>query len=233
MTTHAISSVIRPAARVSFRVKDPGSALTHFIALCACILATPAMLVNASLRGIGLAGQVSLSVFLLSAILLYGASTAYHSFDISPRGNLALKRLDHMMIFVLIAGTYTPFCVLAVGGAAGVRLLVLIWALALVGILFKACWVKCPRWVSSVVYIAMGWACVGELPRIWSGISVSAFVWLLLGGLFYTVGGIIYALKLPVFNARFPHFGSHEVFHLFVMAGTACHFVLLWLLCAG
>lgn len=210
-----------------FRAKDPGSALTHFIGFCAAIVATPWLLVRASVQGVGLAGMVSLSVFMLSMILLYGASTTYHSLDVNPKVNKRLKKIDHMMIFILIAGTYTPFCTLVLGGNAGRRLLITVWAIALAGLVLKACWVTCPKWFSSVIYIAMGWACVSDIPLIFSTASAPVFGWLLAGGLFYTVGGVIYAMKLKVFNSRFRYFGSHELFHVFVMAGSLCHYVML------
>ena len=210
-----------------FRAKDPGSALTHFIGFCAAIVATPWLLVRASVQGVGLAGMVSLSVFLLSMILLYGASTTYHTLDVNPKVNKRLKKIDHMMIFVLIAGTYTPFCTLVLGGSAGKRLLIAVWAIALAGLVLKACWVTCPKWFSSVIYIAMGWACVSDIPLIFSTATPSVFGWLLAGGLFYTVGGVIYAMKLKVFNSRFRNFGSHELFHVFVMAGSLCYYIMM------
>lgn len=215
-----------------FRAKNPGSALTHGLAFCASVAATPWLLIHAGLAGIGFSGLVSLSVFLLSMTLLYGASTAYHALDISPRTNRVLKKLDHCSVFVLIAGTYTPFCVLVLGGAAGRRLLITVWCIALAGMLFKLCWVTCPKYVSSVIYIALGWACAADIPLIRAEASHEVFAWLLAGGLFYTVGGVIYALKLKALDDRFPNFGTHELFHVFVMAGSLCHYVML-LCCVG
>ncbi len=210
-----------------FRAKDPASALTHFIGLVAAIFATPVLLVHASAAGVGQVGMIALSVFMISMILLYGASSTYHAFNVNETVNRRLRKIDHMMIFVLIAGTYTPFCVLVVGGAAGWRLLAAVWGIALAGIALKACWVTCPKWFSSVIYIAMGWACAADLPAIYAASKGPVFGLLLAGGLLYTVGGVIYALKLKVFNTRCPGFGSHEVFHLFVMAGSACHYAMM------
>ena len=165
---------------------------------------------------------------MISMILLYGASTSYHSFDISEKANLRLKRLDHMMIFVLIAGSYTPVCLTVLRGSIGMRLLAIVWGLAIVGMIFKLLWVTCPKWVSSVIYIAMGWVCVLAMPQLVAGLSFGAFMWLLAGGLFYTVGGVIYAMKFPVFHNRFRYFGCHELFHVFVMAGSLCHFIVMY-----
>ena len=201
-----------------FRVKDPGSAATHFIGFLAAVLMTPVLLVHAAGNG----------VFMISMILLYGASTSYHSFDISEKANLRLKRLDHMMIFVLIAGSYTPVCLTVLRGSIGMRLLAIVWGLAIVGMIFKLLWVTCPKWVSSVIYIAMGWVCVLAMPQLVAGLSFGAFMWLLAGGLFYTVGGVIYAMKFPVFHNRFQYFGCHERFLVFVMAGSLCHFIVMY-----
>ncbi|MDD4850535.1 MAG: hemolysin III family protein, partial [Gemmiger sp.] len=116
----------------------------------------------------------------------------------------------------------------ALQGPTGNRLLVLVWALALVGMVSKAIWVGCPKWFSSVIYIGMGWVCLLAFPQILARFSPGAFGWLLAGGIVYTVGGIIYALKLSLFNAKSPYFGSHEVFHLFVMGGSACHYLFMY-----
>lgn len=215
------------AAPRSFRIKDPGSAATHFIAFLGAIFLTPPLLTHAAARGASTAAMASLSVFMLSMVLLYGASTAYHSFQLSPRGNRLLQKLDHMMIFVLIAGSYTPVCVVALG-EGGRRLLLLVWGIALAGMALKFCWITCPKWFSSVVYIGMGWVCLLALPEIYASLGRTGFLWLLLGGLLYTVGGVIYALKLAAFNRRCPRFGSHEVFHVFVMLGSLCHYICMF-----
>lgn len=210
-----------------FHVKDPGSAATHFIAFCATLVAAPVLLrAGAHLPG---RERLSLMAFLASMALLYAASTTYHTLDINPKVNRRLKKLDHMMIFVLIAGTYTPYCTIVLGGEAGKRLLITVWAIALAGILLKACWVTCPKWFSSLIYIALGWACIMDVGAFYAAASPATFGLLLLGGVLYTVGGVIYALKLKVFNARFPQFGSHEVFHVFVMLGSLCHYLSLLL----
>ena len=133
-----------------------------------------------------------------------------------------------MMISVLIAGSYTPVCLIVLKGKTGIILLSIVWAIAIAGILIKAFWVYCPKWVSSVLYIGMGWTCVLAFTQILNNMSPAAFGWLLAGGIIYTVGGVIYALKLPIFNSRHKNFGSHEIFHLFVMGGSACHFVVMY-----
>lgn len=136
--------------------------------------------------------------------------------------------MDHMMIFILIAGTYTPICMVVLGDQTGWMMLALVWGIALAGIIIKACWITCPKWFSSVIYIAMGWVCVLAFSKIVKALPPEAFGWLLAGGIIYTAGGIIYALKLPIFNSKHKYFGSHEIFHLFVMGGSFCHYVMMY-----
>ena len=210
-----------------FKLKDPGSAITHFIGmLMAMFAATP--LILRAMRAPDTVHVISLSIFIVSMILLYAASTTYHTFDLSERTNKILKKLDHCMIFVLIAGSYTPICLIVLHGRTGLMLLALVWSIAILGIIFKLCWVTCPKWVSSVLYIAMGWVCVLAFTQILNSLPAAAFNWLLAGGIIYTVGGIIYALKLPIFNAHHKYFGSHEIFNLCVMSGSICHFIMMF-----
>ena len=209
-----------------FRVRDPISALTHFIAFLCAIPATSVLLIHGACQGAELPALISLGIFMVSMVLLYGASTAYHTFELSDRGNKRLKKIDHTMIFFLIAGSYTPVCVVTLPGLAGMRLLGLVWSLAAAGMIFKLCWVTCPKWVSSVIYIAMGWSCLTAMPQILAELSGAAFGWLLLGGILYTVGGVIYACKIRLFDSHL--FGCHEIFHLFVMGGSLCHYIFMY-----
>lgn len=208
-------------------IKDPGSAITHFIGMVMAIPAAIPLLIKAARQSDPLY-IVAMGVYALSLILLYTASTAYHTFDRSERINTILKKIDHMMISVLIAGSYTPICLLVLEKKTGLVLLGIVWGVALIGILIKAFWVYCPKWVSSVLYIGMGWTCVLAFGQIFHAMSPAGFGWLLAGGIIYTVGGIIYALKLSVFNNRHKYFGSHEIFHLFVMGGSLCHYIVMY-----
>lgn len=210
-------------------IKDPGSAITHFVGMLMAIFAAIPLLIQAAKERDSVY-LISLTVYAISMVLLYAASTTYHTFDISKKVNTILKKIDHMMIFVLIAGSYTPICLLVLDRNIGIPLLMLVWGIAIVGILIKAFWVYCPKWVSSVLYIGMGWTCVLAFGQMLNGLSRAEFGWLLAGGIIYTIGGIIYALKLPIFNMKHKNFGSHEIFHLFVMGGSACHFVVMYLL---
>lgn len=208
-------------------LKDPGSAITHFIGMLMAIFAAIPLLIKAAHEPSRIY-VVSLAIYAVSLILLYAASTTYHTFDLSEKVNTVLKKIDHMMIFVLIAGSYTPICLLVLNQPSGYFMLALVWGIAIVGILIKAFWVFCPKWVSSVLYIGMGWTCVLAFTQILNNMSRPAFLWLLAGGIIYTIGGIIYALKVPIFDSKHKNFGSHEIFHLFVMGGSACHFVLMY-----
>lgn len=208
-------------------VKDPGSAITHFIGMLMAVFATVPLIIKATHEPSPIY-VVSIAIYAASLILLYAASTTYHTFDRSEKVNTILKKIDHMMISVLIAGSYTPICLLVLGGRLGIILLAIVWSIAIAGILIKAFWVYCPKWVSSVLYIGMGWTCVLAFTQLLNSMSPAAFGWLLAGGLIYTVGGIIYALKLPIFNMKHKDFGSHEIFHLFVMGGSICHFVVMY-----
>ena len=208
-------------------IKEPGSAITHFIGMLMAIFAAVPLLIKAAHEPSRIY-VISLAIYAASLILLYAASTTYHTFDISKKVNTILKKIDHMMISVLIAGSYTPVCLIVLKGKTGIILLSIVWAIAIAGILIKAFWVYCPKWVSSVLYIGMGWTCVLAFTQILNNMSPAAFGWLLAGGIIYTVGGVIYALKLPIFNSRHKNFGSHEIFHLFVMGGSICHFIVMY-----
>lgn len=209
-------------------IREPGSALTHFIAMMLAVFASLPLLLKTGLTS-GSRNMAAMLVFMASMILLYGASATYHSVNLTGKRLKFFKKLDHMMIFVLIAGTYTPVCLIILGGKIGYSLLALVWGIALVGMVLKMCWVTCPKWFSSLIYIAMGWVCIPVFVPLWNSLPRAAFLWLLAGGVIYTIGGVIYALKLPLFNSRHKYFGSHEIFHLFVMGGSICHFVFMYL----
>lgn len=212
---------------MNITIREPGSALTHFIAMLLALCAAVPLLVRAAVHS-GVKSLTVMTVFMISMVLLYAASTIYHSVNCSGRILRIFRKMDHMMIFILIAGTYTPVCLLTLPKPSGLMLLAAVWGIALVGIFIKGFWITCPKWFSSVLYIAMGWSCLSVLGQLFSLLPLHAFLWLLAGGLIYTAGGIIYALRLPLFDARHPMFGLHEIFHLFVMAGSLCHFVFMF-----
>lgn len=214
------------------KLKDPGSAITHGIAALLSVVAAIPLLVKAS-REPDFIHVITLGIFILTMILLYTASTVYHSIDSTETVNRRLRKMDHMMISIMIAGSYTPICLIVLHGVKGYVLCAIVWSVAIAGILLKAFWITCPKWVSSVLYIGMGWLCVLAFLPIFHTLPRAGFVWLLAGGLIYTVGGIIYGLKLPIFDSRHKNFGSHEIFHIFVMLGSACHFILMYFFVAS
>ncbi|MDD2972890.1 MAG: hemolysin III family protein [Lachnospiraceae bacterium] len=208
-------------------IREPGSAITHFIGMVLALAASTPLLIRAS-GSANHSVMVSMTIFILSMIFLYGASALYHSVNVTGNVLKVFRKIDHMMIFVLIAGSYTPVCMLVIGGTLGYTMLAIVWGIAIGGMLVKACWITCPKWFSSMIYIAMGWTCVFVFGRLFHTLSMAAFLWLLAGGIIYTIGGVIYALKLPIFNSKHANFGSHEVFHLFVMGGSFCHFIFMY-----
>lgn len=208
-------------------IREPGSAITHFIGMMMAVLAAMPLLAKAGMSGSSVT-VTAMMVFMGSMVLLYGASALYHSVVVPDKILKVFRKLDHMMIFVLIAGSYTPVCLIVLGGKSGYTLLAAVWGIAAAGMLIKALWINCPKWFSSVIYIAMGWVCVFVFGQLSKTLSMGAFAWLLAGGVIYTVGGIVYALKLPIFNSKHAYFGSHEIFHLFVMAGSICHFIFMY-----
>lgn len=212
---------------MTITIREPGSAITHLIGMILATVASVPLSVKAVLTA-GQTGLIAMTIFMTSMVLLYAASTMYHSVNVSGKHLKIFRKIDHMMIFVLIAGSYTPVCMLVLEPHSGHTLLAVVWGIALGGMLIKALWITCPKWFSSILYIAMGWACISVFDQLLALLSTGAFLWLLAGGILYTVGGIIYALKLPVFNALHKNFGSHEIFHLFVMGGSFCHFICMY-----
>lgn len=207
------------------KLRDPFSGLTHLTGAILSIIGLVILVYNAVPSG-KISHVIAFSIFGTSLILLYTASALYHLLPLSQKGILVLRRIDHMMIFVLIAGTYTPICLIPLRGGWGYSLLVGVWALAIGGILIKIFLMRAPRWFSTLLYVVMGWLIVIALWPLMQTISLGGVVWMVLGGIFYTIGAIFYGTKWPP-NIIPGWFGFHEVFHLFVMAGSASHFWLM------
>jgi hemolysin III len=168
----------------------------------------------------GFVRLVAVFVFGLSVVLLYTSSGLYHYFILDEAGTLRMRKLDHAMIFVLIAGTYTPYCLLSLDGVFKWTLFFGIWGIAIAGILFKVIWFNAPRWFSTVIYLLMGWIAVFSIPKM--DIGSEALYWTVAGGISYSIGAVIYIFKKP---DPWPEwFGFHEIWHLFVLVGTFCHF---------
>ncbi len=205
----------------------PWSALTHGAGAVLAVLGTVFLLTRSALLG-DIWRTVSLAIYGVSMICLYTASALYHYLNVPVAGRLALRKLDHCSISLLIAGSYTPICltVLREQGAWGWSVFGVVWAMALASCCLSLVWINSPRWLTSGVYLLMGWVAVFALYPLSKVLPAEGFLWLVLGGLLYTVGGVLYAVKWPGRNN--PRFGCHEVFHLFILAGSLCHFVLMY-----
>lgn len=210
----------------SFKVKDPISALTHFIGFLAVIPIFIMLMLRAKTEASTL-HMIGFAIFGVSLLMLYGASTIYHTFELPPEKTNILRRIDHMMIFILIAGTYTPICLVSLHGTWGWTLLVAIWAFALFGLLLKIFWMNAPRWLSTLIYVVMGWLAVFAFVPLEQAVSLRGIGMLLAGGIAYTVGAVIYGLKKPNI-AVLKNFGFHEIFHVFVMVGSGIHIAFMF-----
>lgn len=191
--------------------RDPISGLTHLLGVL-----------------LGLVGLVFLPhtaaylVFGLSLVGLYAASSAYHLLKVPDGTRLMLRRLDHSMVAIFIAGSYTPFCVIGLNSPLGYGVLATVWALALGALVKTFYWVHAPRWITAGIYVLMGWVVVIAIYPLAQALTSSGLQLLFGGGIAYTVGAVIYATKWP--DPWPPHFGFHEVWHLFVLAGSAFHY---------
>jgi len=207
--------------RSRFTLKDPGSAITHLIGALLSVVGLVVLVILAARRGTPW-HVVSFAIFGASLVLLYTASTVYHALQVSQRATVALRKVDHSMIFVLIAGSYTPFCLLPLRGPWGWSLLGVAWGAALLGIIMKLFWLDAPRWLYTSVYVVMGWMVVIALGPLLRATPLPVTLWLMAGGLLYTVGAVFYATRWP--NPWPGKFGFHEIWHLFVLAGSLAHF---------
>ena len=181
--------------------------------------------VAASIKG-GRAGAAT-SIYAATVTLLFGTSALYHRLDWSPRAHAIMKRLDHSMIFVFIAGTYTPLAVLTLSHGAALAVLVTVWTGAIAGAALQTAWPNAPRWLTVPCYIALGWVAVFVMPELLHNAGVAALVLIAAGGVIYTIGGVVYGIKRP--NPIPEVFGFHEVFHACTLVAAACHYVAIWL----
>jgi hemolysin III len=178
----------------------------------------------------GAHARVAMAVYAISLCAMFGASALYHRIDWPPRPRAWLRRLDHSMIYVLVAGTYTPFALLVLAPALGWTILGVVWAGALAGVALSLVWIDAPRWLSAVLYVALGWVAVVTLPQLWDRAGLMAVALLATGGVLYTVGAVVYARRRPDPSPRV--FGYHEVFHVLVIAAAAVHFAAVALYAA-
>jgi len=202
-------------------IREPVNSLTHGIGALLALVGLILLLYEAIQRG-SISQIIAFSMFGLSMVLLYTASSLYHALPVKEKTLALLQKLDHSMIYVLIAGTYTPICLLVLDGSWKWGLFITIWGLAIIGIIKKFLWMNAPRWLSTAFYLGMGWLAVIIFPTLAEKLPLAFLVWIAIGGLAYSVGAVIYGLKKP--NPIPNWFGHHEIWHLFVLAGTFSHF---------
>ncbi|WP_315117312.1 hemolysin III family protein [uncultured Clostridium sp.] len=205
------------------KLRDPVSGLTHLLGALASVVGL-IILIMLSINETSW-HVIAFSVFGASLILLYTASSIYHLIPGPEKLIKFLRRIDHSMIYVLIAGSYTPICLIALKGVWGWSIFATIWTLAIIGIVVKNFWFNAPRWLSTSFYLLMGWLVIIAIYPLSKVMPSGGMLWLVIGGIAYTIGGVIYGTKWP--NINFKHFGFHEVFHLFTLAGSFCHYWLM------
>ncbi|MBR3132810.1 MAG: hemolysin III family protein [Clostridia bacterium] len=210
------------------KIKDPVSGLTHLVGAGLSIAGLVLLIVSAAKNSNEVAWDiVTLSIFGTSLILLYTFSSLYHLLNLKEVGTRVFRKFDHIMIFVLIAGTYTPICLGPLRGPWGWTIFGIVWGLAVIGIILTAVWIEAPRWLTTSIYVMMGWTVVIAIyPMIqtFSGLykGMEGLAWLLAGGIFYTIGALIYGFKWPKITTKYV--GFHEIFHIFVMLGSFCQY---------
>ncbi|MBV6396187.1 MAG: hypothetical protein HFACDABA_01780 [Anaerolineales bacterium] len=201
-------------------IREPVNSLTHWAGAALGLIGLIALLI------VGWdtpAKIISLTIYGVSLIAMFSASATYHMVYAKEKALLILRKIDHSAIYLLIAGTYTPFCVNAFDGFWKWGMLSIVWSLALIGIVVKIFYIKAPRWLNAGIYVVMGWLCVGAAGQMLAALPVWVFVWLIVGGVIYTFGALVYITK--IFNFVPGVFGFHEVWHIFVMLAAAAHFV--------
>jgi hemolysin III len=207
------------------KFREPVNGLTH---LGGAVVASLGVIALSIIAWPDKAKVLSVMVYGISLILLFSASSAYHLVQANSKITQVLRKLDHSAIYILIAGTYTPFCVLAFNGFFHWEMLTIVWSFALVGIIVKIVYIKAPRWLNAAIYVLMGWLGISAVGQVSAALPVSAIVWLIIGGVIYTLGAVIYATR--IFNFIPGKFGFHEIWHIFVLLAAIAHFISVVLL---
>ena len=202
------------------KIREPVNGLTHLGGAIAAVFGMIALIVISRVQPVKI---VSVLVYSFSLIAMFCASAIYHIANVKPFFLQTLRKIDHSAIFLLIAGTYTPFCLLAFTGFWHWGLFALIWVIAVIGVLVSIFYIKSPRWLHTGIYVVMGWLCVMAAPQKPAVLPVASMVWLFLGGVIYTLGAVVYATKILDFVPG--KFGFHEIWHIFVLLGALAHFL--------
>ena len=208
-------------------LRDPISSLTHLIAGCLSIVALILLVAKQLVLGnVNSMLFISSIIFGISLILLYFTSGIYHAISATKEKTVRMmKKLDHSMIYILIAGSYSPFCLYVLPKKIGVPVFAVLWTIAAAGIALKVLWINMPRVLSTALYIGMGWVALFVIKDLYVNLVPQAFFLLVLGGVLYTIGGVIYAIKKP----NFKNWNFHDIFHIFTMLGSLAHFLLVFL----
>ena len=199
---------------------------THLAGAILSFIGLLAMVIKTTLYNPTTVSITAVIIFGISMILLYAASATYHLVISTDKVLKFLRKLDHSMIYILIAGSYAPFCLISLKGVQGWLLYSIIAIAAVAGVVFKMVWFKCPRWLSTLLYVALGWLAVFLIVPLYKALSLVGVSLLVLGGIFYTIGALIYGLKPKWMNIK--GIGYHEVFHIFIMLGSLTHFLCVF-----
>ncbi|WP_026564551.1 PAQR family membrane homeostasis protein TrhA [Bacillus sp. UNC41MFS5] len=208
-------------------IREPINGLTHLAGAVLAFAGLLAMVIKAAATTSSPTAITAVIIFGVSMILLYSASATYHMVIARDKVIAFLRRLDHSMIFILIAGTYTPFCFISLNGKIGAILFSIIAGIAISGVVFKMVWFNCPRWISTALYLAMGWMIVFVFSPLTGSLNPHGLFLLILGGIFYTIGGVIYGAKPKFLQSKY--MGFHEIFHIFILLGSLAHFLTVFL----
>ncbi len=206
--------------------REPINGFTHLAGAILSFAGLLALVIKTTLTSPTVIDITAVIIFGISMVLLYSASATYHLVVASDKVISFLRKIDHSMIFILIAGSYTPFCLISLEGHNGWIIFVIVSAIAICGVLFKMIWFNCPRWISTSVYIGMGWISVFIVIPLYKSIALGGILLLLAGGILYTIGAVIYGLKPR--SLKFKKLGFHEIFHIFILLGSLCHFIAVF-----
>lgn len=207
---------------MSLKMKEPVNTLTHFIPFVAAIVGL-VFLINISKDDIS--KLITMTIYGLSMIVLYGASSVYHWVQTTPQKELLLKKIDHISIYFLIAGSYTPVFYYGLEGTWRWAMLATVWTLAMIGMTLKIWFIHAPRYVSAIFYVSLGWIALVPFIQLIKHLPIGAIILMTVGGVAYTIGAVIYATKIFDFFPK--RFGFHEIFHLFIATGSIVHFIMV------
>ena len=206
--------------------REPINGFTHLGGAILSFAGLLALVIKTTLTSPTIVDITAVIIFGISLVLLYSASATYHLVVASDKVISFLRKIDHSMIFILIAGSYTPFCLIALNGIEGWITFGIVSGIAICGVVFKMVWFNCPRWLSTSVYIGMGWISVFIIIPLYKSIALGGILLLLAGGISYTIGAIIYGLKPKAL--KFKNLGFHEIFHIFILIGSLCHYIAVF-----